>query len=97
LGEGLPGAVREAMAMYIPVVATDVGGTSEAIVDGQTGILVPPAQPELLASAIEKLINNMELAKSLVIAARQRVEKYFSVDSFVSHYAEVFDELVPPK
>jgi len=94
LAEGLPGAVREAMAMSKPVVATDVGGTSEVIVHGLSGILVPPAQPESLAAAIETLLADPDRAKAIGREARKRVEELFSAQSFVQNYARVFSELV---
>ena len=59
--EGLPKAVLEAMAAGKPVVATDIPGCREAVVDGETGFLVPPRAPKALAAALERLISSPEL------------------------------------
>lgn len=64
-GEGLTGALRESLAMAKPVVATNVGGNPELIINGQTGLIVPPGEPELLARAIVRLLRNRELAARL--------------------------------
>ena len=65
LAEGFPLAVLEAMAAGKPVVATPVGGVPEAIVHNETGLLTEPAQPDALASAIEKLVSSEDLRQRL--------------------------------
>ncbi len=62
-GEGLTGAIREAMAMKRPVVSSDVAGNSELVIHDETGLLVPPGDPTALAKAIEKIIIKPQLAK----------------------------------
>jgi glycosyltransferase involved in cell wall biosynthesis len=64
-GEGLSGAVRESMAMGRPVVATDVGGNRELVADGETGLIVPPGDPEALAGAIASILDDSALAARL--------------------------------
>jgi glycosyltransferase involved in cell wall biosynthesis len=78
LAEGLPLAALEAMAACLPVVATDVGGTAEAVVDGETGLLVPPANPHRLAAAILSLVSDRERRVQMGSAGRARVEQRFS-------------------
>jgi len=70
-------AAIEAQAMEIPVVATNVGGIPEAIVDGETGILVEPRSPRKLADAIISLIDNPELRAEMGKNGRKYVMKYF--------------------
>jgi len=77
--EGLPNSLLEAMAMSRPAVCTDAGGTKEALVDGETGILVPPRQPERLAIAICELIDDPLRRKQYGQAARKRIETEFDI------------------
>ena len=78
--EGLPTTILEAMACGIPVVATDIPGTNDAVVDGETGILVPPKNPKALADGIIKLLGDENLREKMGEAGRKRVEKEFSWD-----------------
>ncbi len=71
--EGLTGAVREAAAMALPIVTTDVGGNAELIEDGRTGLLVPPGDVESLRAALERMLAEPDLARSLGRAAREAV------------------------
>ena len=97
LREGLPGAVREAMAMGIPVVATDVGGTSEAVQHEQTGLIVPPKDVQALTQAVSYMIENPKLAKEMGLKGRERAERLFSIQVYVKNYERVFDELLQKK
>jgi glycosyltransferase involved in cell wall biosynthesis len=76
--EGLPLTVLEAMAAARPAVATRVGGTPEAVVDGETGLLVPLGDVEALAAALDSLLGDPDLARRLGEAGRRRVEERFS-------------------
>ncbi|MEW6482107.1 MAG: glycosyltransferase family 4 protein [bacterium] len=75
LNEGLPVAIIEAQASGIPVVATDVGGVS-TLVSPDTGILIPPKNPEALADAIKTIILDKERAKEMGEKARENSKKY---------------------
>jgi glycosyltransferase involved in cell wall biosynthesis len=76
-GEGMPMAVLEAMATGRPVVTTDVAGCRETIVDGESGILVPPGAPAALAVAMEQFLEDPGLVVNMGIAARQRAAAEF--------------------
>lgn len=77
--EGAPLSVLEAMAAGLPVVACDVGGIREQVVDGGTGLLVPPGDPALLAAAIGRLLGDPQLRRRLGAAGRHRGEERFDV------------------
>ena len=94
LSEGLPLSALEAMAAGKPVVATDVGGTHEAVVDGCTGFLVPPGDPEGLSDKITYLLKNREVAKSFGKAGRNRVAQYFSLEHMTQRYEELYHEAI---
>lgn len=91
LSEGLPLAVLEAMAAGKPVVATDVGGIPEVIGDGQTGFLVPPKNPDLLAEKITFLIRDRALRSRFGHSGRARVQKEFSLQNMVEEYQLLYD------
>lgn len=74
--EGLCVAVLEAQAAGVPVVATPVGGIRETVVDGETGLLVPPDDPPALAAAIVRLLDDRELARRLAAQAREQARGY---------------------
>jgi len=84
----------EAMACETPVVASAVGGIPEVVVDGETGFLVRPGDPEALAKAINTLLANPELARSFGKAGRRRVEAQFSWDSIARQTRDLYAELV---
>jgi len=94
--EGLPGAVREAQAMGLPVVATDVGGTREAIADGETGILVKAGNPAALADAVQDLLGQPDVLKRMAAAAKRRSRRLFTIDAYVTGYSQVFKSLLQP-
>jgi glycosyltransferase involved in cell wall biosynthesis len=85
LYEGLSFAALEAMATARAIVATAVDGTSEAITDGHTGLLVPPGAPEPLASAIVRLLGEAPLRAQLGKAARERAVRYFDQRQMLQH------------
>lgn len=92
--EGVPVAIKEAMAMAKPVVATSVGGISEAIVNGETGILIPPADVNALTSAIKFIMENPEKAREMGLNAKKRVEELFSSESYIKNYEAVLSEFI---
>ena len=82
--EGLPNVVLEAMRFGKPVVATAAPGTTEVVVDGETGVLVPVGNVMLLARAIRDLVRDPALARRLGEAGRARVESHFRADAMVA-------------
>lgn len=79
LGDGLPNVIREAMAVGTPVVASRVAGIPEALDDGRCGMLVPPADVDALAAAIERMLASDELRARYAVLARQRTEDKFDL------------------
>ncbi len=75
--EGLPRSILEAMAMELPVVATDIRGCREAVADGKTGFLVPPQNSEKLAAAVGNLLADKSMRETFGKAGRQRVENEY--------------------
>ncbi|MGZ4700079.1 MAG: GT4 family glycosyltransferase PelF [Ilumatobacteraceae bacterium] len=92
ISEGFPYAVLEAMASGRAMIATDVGGVSEAIDDA--GILVPPQDEVSLANACIKLLGNPQLRTALANDGRERVRSRFMVELSNERYSEVYDDLV---
>jgi glycosyltransferase involved in cell wall biosynthesis len=80
LFEGLGVAALEAMAAEKAVVASRVGGLAESIIDGQTGLLVPPNDPEMLAAALGRLITDRSLCESMGVRGAERVRQIFTID-----------------
>jgi glycosyltransferase involved in cell wall biosynthesis len=76
--EGLPNTVLEAMAMEVPIVATDVDGVTEAVTDECDALLAPARDPQRLAESIGKLLDQPTLRERLVRTAREKVEQEFS-------------------
>ncbi|MDX6448541.1 MAG: hypothetical protein QOD08_1004 [Gaiellaceae bacterium] len=83
LYEGLCLAVIEAQAAGVPVVATAVGGIKETVVDGETGLLVPPRDPEALAAAIRWVLEHPAEAGRLADEARRRAVERYSVERMI--------------
>ncbi|HIE52686.1 MAG TPA: glycosyltransferase [Armatimonadetes bacterium] len=90
--EGLSVALLEAMAARLPVVATRVGGNPEVVQAGETGLLVPPAEPAALAAALRELLQNPARAREMGAAGRARVEAQFSLERMVQAYQEVYEQ-----
>jgi len=94
LWEGMPNSVLEAMAASLPVVATCVDGTPEAVVDGETGWLVPPSDPDALADGILDALENPVESRKMGEQGRRRVERDFSLERYVDGFVRVYDDLV---
>ena len=92
--EGTPNAVLEAMALETPIVATDVGGTSELIENGEHGLVVPPGDPAILASAIQQALDDRTAARRRAVAARARVEKELSFERRMQRVEGVYDAVM---
>lgn len=92
--EGLGLVLLEAMAAGRPVVASRVGGIPEVVLDGETGLLVPPEDPGALADAIRRLLEDPSLAQRLGEAGRRRVEAVFSAERMAEQTAALYEELM---
>lgn len=92
--EGVPIALLEAMAAGVPVVATDVGGTSSIVRHGETGILVPPAEPARCAQALRGLLEDRARAAALASRALAHVRQHHSVESLVERTTTVYLEVL---
>jgi glycosyltransferase involved in cell wall biosynthesis len=91
--EGLPNVVLEAYAAGVPVVATAVGGTPEAVADGVDGYLVPPGDPAALAGRILNVLRLGEARKPMGQRGRERIQAQFTFEAQALRYQELFDEL----
>ncbi len=89
--EGLPNVVLEAMSAGRPVVATDVGGTGELIVDGDTGFLVGAGDVKGAANKISLLLKSDRLACEMSDAAVRRVERHFSLERMITQLEGIYD------
>jgi len=89
--EGMPLAVIEAMMSGLPVVATDVGGVSEAVVHGETGFLVPPGNPDALALALDRLLTDPALRRRMGEAGRRRALERFTEERMLTGTAAVYE------
>jgi glycosyltransferase involved in cell wall biosynthesis len=87
--EGLSNAILEGMAAGKSIIATNIAGNPELVVHGQTGLIVPPGEPQHLAEAILRLLHDKTLRNRMGKSGRQRVEKLFRVDQMV-HATESF-------
>jgi L-malate glycosyltransferase len=94
LNEGLSNVLLESMAAGVPVVATRVGGTPEAIEDGVNGLLVPPADSSALANAISQVLADPQLAARLGHAARQTATARFSTEQMVRATEQLYESLL---
>lgn len=92
--EGFPITILEAMAAGRPIVATDVGGCAEAVVHGETGLIVPPEDPPALAEAIASLLADPERARAMGKAGRERVQREFTVDRMVEQHLELYERVI---
>jgi glycogen synthase len=84
----------EAMACETPVVASAVGGILEVVEEGCTGLLVPPAQPEALAAALNRLLADPALARTMGQAGRRRVEAQFSWAAIAERTEQVYGDAI---
>ncbi len=94
LSEGLPNAVLEAMAVGVPVVATAVGGAPELIEDGETGFLVPPADPEAMAERIEYALTHAAPTALIAMRGRRFVIERFGMERMVAAVERLYDEMI---
>jgi glycosyltransferase involved in cell wall biosynthesis len=96
--EGMPMVLLEASATELPIVATNVGGNREVVLDGKTGFLVPPKDPEALAQAMLRLMSLSEEERwRMGKLARQHIEAHYSLDRVVNQWEALYRELLAKK
>ncbi|MGO8704435.1 MAG: glycosyltransferase [Candidatus Brocadiia bacterium] len=94
--EGMPNVILEAMACGKPAVAANVGGCAELIVEGETGFLAPPGDEGALATCILRLLHDAGLRRRLGAAARERVEREFSIKAMVEKNEALYERNAVP-
>jgi glycosyltransferase involved in cell wall biosynthesis len=92
--EGLPLSVLEAMAMGLPIIATSIGGTGEAVRHGIDGVLCPPQDSNALAAAMRSMLLDHESVLEMAIQARQRVAQHFCIQRVIDEVERVYEELL---
>lgn len=91
--EGISLTLLEAMAASLPIVATDVGGNREVVIEGVTGLLVPDGNPEAMASAMASLHRDPERARALGASGRERAVRVFDIEQMVDAYVALYESL----
>jgi glycosyltransferase involved in cell wall biosynthesis len=91
--DNLPLSILEAMAAGLPVIGTRTGGIPELVLEGETGLLVPPERPEELAAALDSLAASPERRLELGRRGRERVREHFSADSIARRTVALYEEL----
>ena len=92
--EGLPLSILEAMAAGKPVIASAIRGNDEAVIDGESGLLVPTADSLALANAVRTILDNADLARALGKCGRERAEAYFSADTMIQRTTDAYEEIL---
>jgi glycosyltransferase involved in cell wall biosynthesis len=92
--EGFSNVILEAMTAGLPMIVTDVGGNAEAVLHEETGLVVPPHNPQALGQAILRLARDPELGQRLGDAGRTRVRQEFSIERCVNAHHALYEELL---
>jgi glycosyltransferase involved in cell wall biosynthesis len=95
--EGLPNVLLEAAAAGRPIVATAAGGSTEIVVDGETGLLVPIEDRDALTSALRRAIDDPDLRARIGSAAREHVDANFGMGRYVRQWGDLYEELAASK
>ena len=93
-GEGFSRAILEAMSAGKPVIASDVGGNREAIIDGSNGSIISPGDDKALALTIYDLINNQKKRKQMGMFGRKQVEAFFTIGKNVKNTEKVYYQIL---
>ncbi len=95
--EGCSNVVLEAMALGKPVVATEVGGNTELVEPGVTGLLVPPRDPQALAQAVISLLEDPQESQAMGERGSEVVRRQFSLEGMVKNYQDLYQEVLARK
>jgi glycosyltransferase involved in cell wall biosynthesis len=91
LAEGISNTILEAMASALPVIATRVGGNEELVIEDETGVLVPPDDPESISQSLMTYIEEGGPIKQHGCNAKSTAEKKYSIESMVKGYLQIYD------
>ena len=97
LNEGFGIVLLEAMAMKKPIIATAVGGIPEVVLHGETGILVPPKDPQSISQATLTLFRNKEMRERMGLAGYARVRNYFGIENQVKATENLYEDILKQK
>jgi glycosyltransferase involved in cell wall biosynthesis len=92
--EGLGVVLIEAAQYGLPIIASNVGGIPDVVIDRKTGLLIPEKKPEAIATAIKELLENEELRKSLVLGASEHIKENFSWGKIVEKQIAAYKRLL---
>ena len=92
--EGTSITILEAMAARLPVIASDIAGNPDVVVDQETGILVSPDDPDEIAGAIIRMSGSVELRDQMGQSGYRRCMKYYSVERMVEEYETIYDQIL---
>ncbi|GIW24930.1 MAG: glycosyl transferase [Meiothermus sp.] len=95
--EAFPLSILEAMRAGLPVVASNVGGVAEAVIDGETGFLVPRGDLQALRSRLAQLIDNPQLRRQMGMAGRARYEAHFTLEQMLDKILAVYEKVLKTK
>ncbi|MGD9849873.1 MAG: glycosyltransferase family 4 protein [Nitrospirales bacterium] len=93
LEEGMPQSLTQALAMECPVVASDVGAVPEVIQEGQTGLLVPARNPQVLAEKVAFLLSHPEQGKQMGQTGRKMIEQGYSIEKMLDQTEQLYAQL----
>jgi len=91
--EGTPLSIIEALAACKPVIATDVGGTSELVRNSLTGLLIPPASPSAIVDAVTYMLTNWRAARAMAVNGQKKIFARYNLGKMVSAVEEVFERI----
>lgn len=89
-----PRVVREAQACGVPCIVSDIPGARDLIIDGETGVIVPPGNPEAIAEAVMRLASDPEALKNMSKAAKEHIRRNFKPSDYVEYYKTTFGSLI---
>ena len=92
--EGISNVLMEFMALGKPVIATDGGGTKELVINGETGYLIPPKSPEILAGKIQYLLDNSDIAEKQGVQGRKRLKRSFNIEKMVNEFVSIYNTII---
>jgi glycosyltransferase involved in cell wall biosynthesis len=94
--EALPIGIMEAMDLGLPVVATDVGGVAEMVLDGRTGLVVPPNDPDALLAALQRVVDEPELRTRLGEQGRERCAREYTSTALIGRIEDLYASVRRP-